>query len=60
MSSKAFRNPHLYAKLVEFVEVDEQATNFPRDIWDPFDVQEQWYAENIGEVAYSIYFCPLH
>ena len=28
MSNRAFRNPHLYAKFVSFVDVDEYATNF--------------------------------
>jgi hypothetical protein len=27
MSNKAFRNPHLYTKLVEFVDVDEKCSN---------------------------------
>jgi hypothetical protein len=48
MSNKAFRNPHLYAKLVEFVAIDEKSTNFPRDTWDPFEVQSDWFAEAIG------------
>lgn len=48
MQNKAFRNPHIYAKLVEFVSVDETATNFPKDLWDPFDVREEWYAEAIA------------
>lgn len=34
MSNKSFRNPHLYAKLVEFVDVNEKGTNFPKDVWD--------------------------
>ncbi|KAI9066861.1 HCNGP-domain-containing protein [Trametes sanguinea] len=49
MSNRAFRNPHLYAKLVEFVDVDERTTNFPKHIWDPTDVKEEWYADRIAE-----------
>ena len=49
MSNKAFRNPHLYAKLVEFVDVNEDATNFPRELWDPHDVRREWSAESLGE-----------
>jgi len=49
MSNKAFRNPHLYAKLVEFVDVEEDATNFPREVWDPYDVREEWFSESLGE-----------
>ncbi|KAG8955135.1 hypothetical protein FRC04_009592 [Tulasnella sp. 424] len=48
MQNKAFRNPHIYAKLVEFVFVDETGSNFPKDLWDPFDVREEWYAEKIA------------
>lgn len=48
MSNRSFRNPHLYAKLVEFVDVDERTTNFPKELWDPRDVQEDWFADRIG------------
>jgi hypothetical protein len=51
MSNRSFRNPHLYAKLVEFADVDERSTNFPKDIWDPHDVQEEWFADKIGPSA---------
>ncbi|KZP33864.1 HCNGP-domain-containing protein [Athelia psychrophila] len=49
MSNRSFRNPHLYAKLVEFVDVDERTTNFPMDIWNPGDMRPQWFAEAIAE-----------
>jgi len=49
MSNRSFRNPHLYAKLVEFVDVDERTTNFPLDIWNPEDVQDEWFADRIAE-----------
>jgi len=48
MSNKAFRNPHIYAKLVEFVEVDEMGTRFPKHLWDPFDLEPEWYADKIA------------
>jgi hypothetical protein len=48
MSNRAFRNPHLYAKLVEFVDADERSSNFPRDLWDPNDVREEWFADKLG------------
>lgn len=51
MSNRSFRNPHLYTKLVEFVDVDERTTNFPKDIWDPEDVKEEWFADRIGASA---------
>jgi len=49
MANRSFRNPHLYAKLVEFADVDESATNFPKDVWDPHDIREEWRAERIAE-----------
>jgi hypothetical protein len=49
MSNKSFRNPHLYAKLVEFVDVDESGTNYPRDVWDPrAGLKEEWFSDAIG------------
>jgi hypothetical protein len=54
MSNRSFRNPHLYTKLVEFVDVDERVTNFPKDIWDPEDVKEEWYADRIGTCMDSL------
>lgn len=48
MSNRSFRNPHLYAKLVEFVDVDERSTNFPPSIWNPDDVKDEWFADRIG------------
>lgn len=56
MSNRSFRNPHLYTKLVEFVDVDERTTNFPKDIWDPENVQRDWFADQIGKFHNS----PLH
>jgi hypothetical protein len=53
MRNKAFRNPHIYSKLVEFVDIEETGTNFPKSIWDPFAVEQDWYAENIGADAFS-------
>ncbi|KAJ7060857.1 HCNGP-like protein-domain-containing protein [Mycena amicta] len=50
MGSRAFRNPHLYAKLVEFLDVDEQTTNFPSELWDPGKVEDGWYADSIAEL----------
>jgi len=49
MSSHAFRNPHIYAKLVNFVEVDETGTSFPPHLWNPLDIQPMWYADKIAE-----------
>ncbi|EJU02246.1 HCNGP-domain-containing protein [Dacryopinax primogenitus] len=49
MSNKAFRNPHIYEKLVNFVDVDEKGSNFPKDVWDPLDFRPEWRAEALAE-----------
>ncbi|KAJ4473581.1 HCNGP-domain-containing protein [Lentinula aciculospora] len=50
MSNRSFRNPHLYAQLVDFVNIDERATNFPKGIWDPDHVRDgEWDAEKIAK-----------
>ncbi|KAG2133057.1 HCNGP-like protein-domain-containing protein [Suillus cothurnatus] len=53
MSNRSFRNPHLYAKLVEFVDVDERTTNFPKDMWDPDDMRPEWFADSIAALQKS-------
>lgn len=66
MSNRSFRNPHLYTKLVEFVNVNESATNFPTDIWDPLNASKEWYADYIGRlcslnlVESAILLTPVH
>ncbi|QRV75942.1 HCNGP domain-containing protein [Ceratobasidium sp. AG-Ba] len=50
MRNKSFNNPHIYAKLVDFVEVDETGTNFPKNIWNPHDIQPEWYADELGKL----------
>lgn len=56
MSNRSFRNPHLYAKLVEFVDVDERETNFPKEMWDPYakySGPSGWDAEKIASYQKS-------
>lgn len=53
MSNRSFRNPHLYAKLVEFVDVNESATNFSKVTWDPTDVKEEWFYDRIGASCHA-------
>ena len=48
MSNRSFRNPHLYATLVDFIDVDERTTNFPTSVWNPNDVEPEWFADRIG------------
>ncbi|CAE6453764.1 unnamed protein product [Rhizoctonia solani] len=48
MKNKSFNNPHIYAKLVDFVEVDETGTNFPKSVWNPHDIKPEWYADELA------------
>ncbi|CEQ42424.1 SPOSA6832_04245, partial [Sporobolomyces salmonicolor] len=47
-ASKAFRNPRIYAKLVDFVDVDETETNWSKDMWDPKGLGPDATASRIG------------
>lgn len=47
--NRAFRNPHIYAKLVKFVDVLETGTNYPKEVWDPHGLPKEAYADRIGE-----------
>ncbi|RUP47450.1 HCNGP-like protein-domain-containing protein [Jimgerdemannia flammicorona] len=47
LRSKAFRNPHIYAKLVEFVDLDEVGSNFPQDTFDPHGFPPQAFATEL-------------
>ncbi|KAJ3787590.1 HCNGP-domain-containing protein [Lentinula aff. detonsa] len=50
MSNRSFRNPHLYAQLVEFVDIDERTTNFPKEIWNLEELKDgEWDAEKIAK-----------
>ncbi|GAA5927179.1 hypothetical protein JCM1841_004241 [Sporobolomyces salmonicolor] len=49
-ASKAFRNPRIYAKLVDFVDVDETETNWSKDMWDPKGLGPDATASRIAEL----------
>ncbi|GAA5887421.1 hypothetical protein JCM5296_007134 [Sporobolomyces johnsonii] len=49
-ASKAFRNPRIYAKLVEFVDVDETGTNWSKHVWDPKALGPDAMASRIAEL----------
>lgn len=50
-ASKAFRNPRIYAKLVEFVDVDESGSNWDPEIWNAREIGPDASASRIGEPA---------
>ncbi|CAG8559034.1 2435_t:CDS:2 [Paraglomus occultum] len=49
LKNKAFRNPHIYEKLVEFVELDETGSNFDKSVFDPYGFPPEAYAEKLAE-----------
>ncbi|KAK4512909.1 uncharacterized protein ATC70_003619 [Mucor velutinosus] len=47
--NKAFRNPRIYTKLVEFTEVDEIGSNFEKQEFDPHGFPAEMYIDGILE-----------
>ncbi|CAG8655486.1 16090_t:CDS:2, partial [Dentiscutata erythropus] len=54
LKNKAFRNPHIYNKLVEFVELDEIGSNFDREIFDPYGFPSEAFADQLAEAQKKI------
>mgnify|MGYP001584583176 CR=1 FL=1 len=52
-ASKAFRNPRIYTKLVEFVKVDETGTNWDPRVWNPKALPADADASRIGTLLLS-------
>ncbi|KAI8349222.1 HCNGP-like protein-domain-containing protein [Choanephora cucurbitarum] len=52
--NKAFRNPRIYTKLVEFAEVDEFGSNFDREDYDPSGFPKEMYIDGILETQKKI------
>ncbi|CAJ0641636.1 9934_t:CDS:2, partial [Entrophospora sp. SA101] len=48
LKNKAFRNPHIYDKLVEFVHLDEIGSNFDREVYDPYGFPAEAYADQLA------------
>ncbi|VDP63262.1 unnamed protein product, partial [Schistosoma curassoni] len=48
--NKAFRNPSIYEKLIDFLKIDEKGTNFSTDIYDPYRWTPQSYYEELAKV----------
>ncbi|ORX89866.1 HCNGP-domain-containing protein [Basidiobolus meristosporus CBS 931.73] len=48
--NKAFRNPNIYDKFVQFIELDETGSNFPTDIYDPKGFPPEAYSNEIEKL----------
>uniref|UniRef100_A0A1A7WF48 SAP30 binding protein n=1 Tax=Iconisemion striatum TaxID=60296 RepID=A0A1A7WF48_9TELE len=46
---KEFRNPSIYEKLIQFCEIDELGTNYPKDMFDPHSWSEDSYYEALAK-----------
>ncbi len=49
-NNKAFRNPSIYEKLIEFCNVNELGTNYPPHIYDPFRWGKESYYDELAQV----------
>ena len=47
---KDFRNPSIYEKLIQFCSINELATNYPADRFDPFKWDKDSYYEELAKV----------
>ncbi|CAO3626241.1 unnamed protein product [Cunninghamella blakesleeana] len=52
--NKSFRNPRIYAKLVEFVDIDELGSNFPKDQFDPKGFPSSSYIDGILDIQHQL------
>ena len=34
-NKKSYRNPSIYSKLIDYFEIEEGGSNFPKDVFDP-------------------------
>lgn len=48
--NKAFRNPSIYEKLIEFCNVNELGTNYPPNMYDPFRWGKESFYDELGKV----------
>ncbi|NXR17306.1 S30BP protein, partial [Cinclus mexicanus] len=46
---KAYHNPSIYEKLIQFCSIDEIGTNYPKDMFDPHSWSEDSYYEALAK-----------
>merc|ERR1712024_147361 len=49
-SKKAFRNPSIYEKLIQFCAIDEHGTNFPKELYDGHLFGPESYYDELAKV----------
>jgi hypothetical protein len=48
MNNKGFRNPSIMNKLIEFLELDEYGSNYPKEEYDPRGFPPESFLEELG------------
>ncbi|PLW04731.1 hypothetical protein PCANC_24853 [Puccinia coronata f. sp. avenae] len=54
VKSKSYRNPNIYAKLVEFLNISETSTNFDPTFWHPTGFPPSASAESLRELQQTL------
>lgn len=49
-NNKAFRNPSIYEKLIQFCEIDEHGTNLPKELYDGHLFGPESYYDELAKV----------
>ncbi len=49
-NKKAFRNPSIYEKLIQYCEIDEHGTNFPKELYDGHLFGKESYYDELAKV----------
>jgi len=49
-SKKAFRNPSIYEKLIQYCSIDEHGTNFPKELYDGHLFGPESYYDELAKV----------
>ena len=49
-NKKAFRNPSIYEKLIQFCGIDEHGTNFPKELYDGHLFGKESYYDELAKV----------
>ena len=50
---KAFRNPSIYEKLIQYCDIDEHGTNFPKDLYDGHLFGKESYYDELAKTQKS-------
>ncbi|KNZ57359.1 uncharacterized protein VP01_217g5 [Puccinia sorghi] len=54
VQSKSYRNPNIYAKLVEFLNISETSTNFHPSFWDPTGLPVSAQADSLRQLQQAL------